>query len=177
VWALTALQSAGQLRTEAIRDALVFLARCQSSLPAEAGGFHFTVRPEDPLNKAGMTTVETRREARPYASATCDGVLSLLACNVPIDDPRISYALSYLDQNLPVEPRTGFRQWLRFYESQSLGAVCRQIPSPLRRLAQRRNVEMLQRDQQVDGSWVNLRSEMREDDPLIATSFAIRTLS
>jgi hypothetical protein len=37
--------------------------------------------------------------------------------------------------------------------------------------------EQLLARQRDDGSWANLQGFMREDDPLVATSFAVRTLA
>ena len=39
-----------------------------------------------------------------------------------------------------------------------------------------RVAEGLERTQRVDGSWINAENLVKEDDPLIATPFAVRAL-
>ena len=51
------------------------------------------------------------------------------------------------------------------------------LPSPIGQAAAGRDVaEKLKRTQRADGSWVNPENLVKEDDPLIATPFAIRAL-
>lgn len=180
--ALTALQSHEALTPAVRQDALKFLGRCQrqKSDDEDFGGFAFTVRAEDSLNKAGWRrTAGGLSEARPYPSTTCDGVIALLACGVAADDTRVTSAIAWLIRNATADSAVlpKFRKGLAFYEAQALAHVCRLTVQPQLHEVHRRHVEMLLAGQEANGSWSNSHAEMREDDPLIATAFAILALA
>ena len=180
--ALTALKSHAALRPEAVRDVLKFLTRCQNteSDGADAGGFAFTVRPEDSLNKAGWRRTKSGVvRPIPYPSATCDGVIALWASGVALDGDQLAAAITWLVNSSSPETdgNRGFREWLVFYEAQAWAKVCRLTRHPQLLLAHRRHVERLLSCQRSDGSWSNAFFEMREDDPLIATACALLALT
>ena len=92
---LQALRAAGVPAGDpCFQKAQVFLARCQNYPYRESvgdGGFFFSTVVLD-ANKAGTSPDGFRS----YGSATADGVLSLLACGRPVDDPRITAARQWL---------------------------------------------------------------------------------
>jgi hypothetical protein len=144
--------------------ARVFLERSQN----QDGGFVFS--PVTPaLNKAG----ESAEGFRSYGTATADGVLALRASGVPDSDERITRAIAWLDRNhhsdrVPGFDEAGSRQaWgagLRFYYAAALARV---RPHQRFRLP----------GQADDGSFRNTNALVKEDDPLIATTFAIQMIT
>lgn len=161
-------------------NAIKFVQNCRSS---DDGGFYFLPDIDDPLNKAGVTAAGA---ARSYGTTTADGILALLACQVPADDERIQSALHWLEENLTVTKVPGYGgrssavhadTALQFYYFATLARVMERFP--LSMLATQRNTlsEEVTRLQQLDGSWSNPNKLMREDDPLIATAFALTALT
>jgi prenyltransferase/squalene oxidase-like repeat protein len=167
---LQALAAAGVSRDDpAMRKAIVFLDRCRNS----DGGFHFSTVVLD-ANKAGRDGDEYRS----YGTATADGIVSMLSAGVDAADPRVRAATDWLLNHHSPEEASGFvgeayslwKQGLRFYYASQSAEVFSllKLPTP------RYNLEALQRP---DGSWSNPEKLVKEDDPLIATSFALRALS
>ncbi len=166
---LEALRASGVDGSDpAMTRARVFLERSQNL----DGGFFFS--PVIPaINKAGQTADGFVS----YGTATADGVLALRASGVPDSDDRIARGIAWLDRNHQADRVPGFdpgidnvespqASWgagLRFYYA---AAIARAQPQKPVRLP----------DQAVDGSFRNPNSRVKEDDPLIATTFAIRYL-
>lgn len=161
---LEALQVAGVAPSEpAMTRALVFLERSQNS----DGGFYFSpVNPE--INKAG----QSGGSFASYGTTTADGVLALRAAGVVDDDSRIANAIAWLrNHHLPdsapgFEPRTG-QTWslgLRFYYAHAIARVLPGLPIELP-------------PQSSDGSFRNSVNLVKEDDPLIATTFALYVMA
>lgn len=142
----------------AMQRAQGYLDRCQNP----DGGFFFsTVNLE--TNKAG--------ETRSYGSTTADGVLALRAAGVPENDSRVARAKKWLRDRHPIDRVPGFEgpreEWataLRFYYA---AAVTRAIPG----------LAVLLPPQRPDGSFRNPNNLVKEDDPLVATAFAVRVLA
>jgi hypothetical protein len=161
-------------------NAISFVEKCRNS---DDGGFYFLPDIDDPLNKAGVTAAGA---ARSYGTTTADGILALLACQVPADDERIQGALHWLEENPTITKVPGYGgrssvvhadTALQFYYFAALARVMERFPLSLlatQRDALRKEVNRLQ---QLDGSWSNPNKLMREDDPLIATAFAITSLT
>jgi prenyltransferase beta subunit len=161
-------------------NAISFVENCRNS---DDGGFYFRPTADDPLNKAGVTAAGA---ARSYGTTTADGILALLACQVPADDERIQGALHWLEENPTITKVPGYGgrggvvhadTALQFYYFAALARVMERFPLSMlatRHDALRKEVIRLQ---QLDGSWSNPNKLMREDDPLIATAFAINALT
>ena len=189
VLGLAALTATG--RRECAAEALPFLAKCQNfsavpSDPFDDGGFFFA--PGDPVrNKAGIAG---RERFHSYGSATCDGLLALYHCGCGFDDPRMRAAVQWLERNAAGAKHSGTwaadradeRESLRFYHAQALAAVLRITAmcgsleewSISQREALTADLLALHRS---DDSWRGACADSFEDDPLIATSFAMRALS
>jgi squalene-hopene/tetraprenyl-beta-curcumene cyclase len=163
---LEALRAAGVDGSDpAMSRARVFLERSQN----HDGGFFFS--PVTPgLNKAGQSADGFVS----YGTTTADGVLSLRASGVPDSDERIARALAWFDRNhqsgrVPgfVEgegPQASWGAALRFYYA---AAIARVRPEQRVRLP----------EQAADGSFRNANGRVKEDDPLIATTFAIQRIT
>jgi len=160
---LEALRDAGVPSSDpALQRALAFLERCQNP----DGGFSFsTVNLE--TNKAG----ETNGRPNSYGTTTADGLLALRAAGVADTDPRAAGAMKWLLNHHQPDRAPGFdgsprQSWaagLRFYYA---AAIKRAMPSLPVQLPPQRD----------DGSFVNSSNQVKEDDPLIATGFALRAL-
>jgi squalene-hopene/tetraprenyl-beta-curcumene cyclase len=163
-YVMEALRDAGVPPSDpAMRRALVYLARSQNA----DGGFYFsTVNLE--TNKAG----DAEGRGNSYGTATADGVLALRAAGVPDSDRRIASAMKWLLDHHRLDRAPGFdaapyQAWgagLRYYYA---GAIKRAMPG----------LPVLLPPQRGDGSFRNSSNLVKEDDPLIATGFAVRVLA
>jgi hypothetical protein len=164
-YVLEALQLASVPASDPVMTrALVFLERSQNP----DGGFYFSpVNPE--INKAGISG--DGRFAS-YGTATADGVLALRAVGLPDSDPRSAKALRWLKDHHQPNQAPGFdkvteKDWetgLRFYYAHAISRVLPDLPIELP-------------PQAPDGSFRNSNKLVKEDDPLIATAFALYVLA
>lgn len=175
-------------RNLAIKRALSWARRCQNFAPDDPmmdGGFFFHPKKDMLGNKAEW---EDKRFSRPrsYGSPTCDGLGLIAAAGLKTDHERVRGAVRWLEGETSVSKVPGFEDaakesnWdegLKFY---FLMGLSRCIPFLDKETAQKRRTAMieelvdLQRD---DGAWQNKSDRMREDDPHIATCFALIGLS
>jgi hypothetical protein len=163
-YVLEALRAAGVPPSDPqITKALVYLKRSQNS----DGGFFFsTVNPE--INKAG----DANGGFASYGTSTADGLLALRAAGVPDEDARIVKAIQWLKNHHQPDRAPGFdgtarQSWasgLRFYYAYVISRTGLALPVTLPQQA-------------VDGSFRNSNNMVKEDDPLIATTFAIHVLA
>ena len=162
---LEALRASGVDGSDpAMTQARVFLERSQN----HDGGFLFSPV-TSALNKAGRSA----EGFVSYGTTAADGVLALRASGVPDSDDRIVRAIAWLDRNHQSDRVPGFDEgegpqasWsagLRFYYA---AAIARARPQQRVRLP----------EQADDGSFRNANGCVKEDDPLIATAFAIQTI-
>jgi len=179
VFALGALALSGKSADteESLAMARDFVARCQNFEGGGDGGFFFSPTIAD-SNKAG----ESGGRFRSYGSSTADGLRALIRLGVPLSDPRIVAAKSWLLANYEAKQNPGAfpathevrRASSYYYYAWSSAHALRLVGetdwAPL--LA-----EVLLERQRSDGSWANAAGEMREDEPTIATSFAVAALS
>jgi hypothetical protein len=164
-YALEALRLSGVPASDAaMAKALAYLKRSQNP----DGGFYFSpVNPE--INKAGQSgeggfTI--------YGTATADGILALRAAGVSDEDPRVAKALKWLRDHHRPDRASGFDKgtdhpWesgLRFYYAH---AISRVLP----------HLQIELPPQAGDGSFRNPNNLVKEDDPLIATAFALYALA
>ncbi|MBC8106742.1 MAG: terpene cyclase/mutase family protein [Anaerolineae bacterium] len=196
LFALGAFRSAKVAADDPVyRDALVFVQRCQNFDTDDArfddGGFFFA--PYDTArNKAGVAGTDSRGRVRfhSYGSMTADGVRALLACGLPPDHPRVVAARDWLIKNFTVSNNPGqferdrevIRDATYYYYCWSLAhAMTRltitEIETPSGKIDWRAALsrELISRQRQ-DGSWTNRFSDTKEDDPLVATPFAVAAL-
>lgn len=187
--ALDALVATG--RQSRCGAALAFVAQCQNfrgSQPStfDDGGFFFAAG--DPVrNKAGAIgpDAEGRERYRSYGSATCDGLLALRACGAVDSDPRVLSALAWLDARMRGAEHSGDwpatrrdeRESLYFYHAQTLARTLAAYPTARRREQQTRLATDVLARQRADGSWAGTFPDSFEDDPIVATAFAVRALT
>jgi len=171
-YVLDALRASGTPDSDpAFAAARVFVERCQN----RDGGFFFSTTEFD-TNKAGHDGANFRS----YGSTTADGILALLAIGTPGNDDRIVAAQRWLsahhrDMAVPGFVGEAYQRWpqgLAFYYSAASARAFRAL-----RVDAGSGVEQgLRRTQRGNGSWANPENLVKEDDPLIATPFAIRAL-
>jgi len=168
--ALQALRAAGTLDGDARADALAFVSASET----EGGGFVYSkVTPG--LNKAGPTTG--------YGSATCDGLLALAALGAKATDPTIQRGLAFLhkihrsDRNpgLVGGPFAAFAVAMKGYYRAASSAVFARWGWPAGCAEEMTSAVLA--DQLPGGFWKNQDVLQKEDDPLIATAFALQALA
>jgi hypothetical protein len=190
--ALVAVGRAGRAAS-----ARTFLAQCQNFTTASSfgefddGGFFFA--PDDPVrNKAGIAgrDLADRERYRSYGSATCDGIRALHACGVARDDPRMRAGMTWLrrhatgaiDGGAWPTSRSAERESLFYYHAQTLAGTlgfataCPVLASWVAQQKRALTSDLLAR-QESDGSWTGKCPRSFEDDPLVATAFAMRALA
>jgi hypothetical protein len=169
---LDALRAAGIPESDpAIAAAAIFVERCQSA----DGGFFFTTTEFD-TNKAGPEGDSFRS----YGTTTADGILALLATGHGPEDRRVAAARGWLtahhrDLDVPGFRGVAYDRWpkgLAFYYAAASAQAFRALQVDGGTAV----AEGLRRSQRRDGSWSNSENLVKEDDPLIATPFAIRAL-
>jgi hypothetical protein len=158
-----------------------YVLRCQQP----DGGFAFTCEPASLNNKAAYEDEELKRP-RPYATATCDGIRSLLACGIETADERVAKAVGWLVKRPSLElvpgfeglPReAGWDRGLRYYYYAGLADVLPHFPPAERDARRQALVQHVAKLQSKDGNWINESDRMRENDPLIATALAATSLA
>ncbi len=166
-----------------------FLDRTQKQGEATYdGGFHYA--PALPaLNKAGLHAPgDTTPEApRSYATATCDGLLALLAAGYAPDGKEVQGAIAYLAAQDTLARATGlpparsaWSEIMFFYHLAGRAEVYHRLGWRRRAGAswQEEIVALLSARQRPDGSFLNPQgAPNKEDDPLIATTLALIALT
>ncbi len=169
-----------------------FILRCQNDgsgsscgSSVDDGGFFFALN--DPTrNKAGADGTDSTGCARfrSYGSATCDALLALFSIGTPGDETSIALALDWLSERTAefVHPgdwpadRADSGRALLYYYAQAFAQVLRRARLPWTDRAKRVLHTGLALQQKPDGSWSNSDAESCEDDPLVATAFALQAL-
>jgi len=176
----------------------------QSSADAKLddGGFFFVPDDTD-RNKAGVagdaeesggktpSAGKSSLRFRSYGSTTADGLRCLLACGLAQDHPRVAAARQWLTAHFSVQQAPGafdkerehMRKALYYYYCNSAAralaasGVAEVGAEKARASWASLLAEHLLKQQAADGSWKNEVAEMREDDPLIATTFVVAALA
>jgi hypothetical protein len=113
---------------------------------------------------------------------TADGLRALVRTGAARDSPRVSAAARWLKANFVAEHNPGTfepsfesrRDGSYFYYAWSVAHAFTAMGET--EWAQELSRELMSRQEQ-DGSWRNRFTEMHEDDPLLATSFAVASLA
>jgi squalene-hopene/tetraprenyl-beta-curcumene cyclase len=200
-FAIDALRVAGcGPEDPAVKKAMSFVNRCQNyhernapvaDLAFDDGGFFFML--EDAVrNKAGVAGRDStgRERFNSYGSATADGLRALLKCGQPSESLRVVATRRWLDSHFSADSHPGnyakdrehAREAPYYYyaRSQVLAwqVLCRANASTVRPTATQAIslADALLARQEADGSWRNKAVDLREDDPLVATSAAVQAL-
>lgn len=178
-WVIQACRAAGMPSDDPLlRRARTFVLRCQVEAPRDAlrhGGFLHSPVPSLTQSKAGFTDDGDARP-RPYASATCDGLLALAALDER-GTAEASAAAAWLVAHarvpdLALPDLADLTLSLRVY---TLSALARASPLLPPDPARDEAIAAVWRErQQADGRVAGWSGLMLEDDPLIATCLALR---
>ena len=157
---------------EGADEARAFVLRCRC---LDGGFIYSPVQPG--LNKgAGGPD-------RSYGTATCDGILALLALGEPSGSDIVADAVGRLeaihrpDRNPGLEggPMDAFATAMAGYYQAASAKVFAAVGGPP---GWRDDLTTaVAAGQRPDGSWANASTLQKEDDPLIATAFALAALS
>lgn len=157
---------------DACGPALAFMSRMQN----EDGGFHFIY--DDPVrNKAGGEDGQFFS----YGSTSSDGFRVLHACGGEGE----ARAAAWLRKNYDgtrhpgefVERHEPDRDGLYYYWAASVARSFTEVPEAAPRKWRGELMRTLVDRQREDGSWENPVPTMRENDPVVATAFAVYALS
>ena len=182
----------------ALAKARRFVERCQNRAkdpeaadPAwDDGGFFFT--PANELQNKAMGGVDRHGAARlrSYGTMTADGVRALLRAGVAPTDPRVRDAASWLARRFDPTTPPGEYPELRKVQQSSVRYYWAWTVAHAFRALGDREVEVdgkklrwgealaraLLAARRAAGSWANAATDMREDDPLVATPMALAGL-
>lgn len=174
---------AGERRVDINWDAaLKYVLQMQNTEGETAGGFAYNT--QDP--KSGVVTNESGRVMlRAYGSMTYAGLLAMIHAKLDKSDPRVRSAVDYGSRFWTLEENPGQgQQGLYFYfnimsralSAAGLDALPRQGEGDAIRWKEDvvRKVVSLQKP---DGSWANDNNRWWENDPVLATSYALLTLA
>jgi hypothetical protein len=171
---ILALFGLGSGRSRTVREAGTFVRSCQN-FSASGGRFDdggFFQMPHDPTrNKAGVAGEDRlgRRRFRSYASATADGLRGLLLTGVDPAGERVQAAARWLEEHGVDDVAD-----LRFYASYARTSAFRLLEDREGSVRKwRGDIAELEQFRRADGSYCNPAGEMRENDPLVATSLAL----
>lgn len=157
------------------KKALRFIQRCQNrkgsndqDWAGDDGGFVFYPG----FSHAGGTTS--------YGSMTCVGISSLMYAGVGKEDPRVRAALDWIQHHYTLEENPGLGAQGLYHYYYFFARAFRAYGEPLildgkggkhdwREELVRKLVEL----QRPDGSWANKNAQWWEDQPVLATSFAL----
>ena len=131
---------------------------------------------EADTNKAG----QSGGHFRSYGTTTADGIAALLVTGHSPEHARVAAARQWLvshhrDMAVPGFAGEAYQRWpkgLAFYYSAASAQAFRQLHVD----AGAGVADGLRQTQLRDGSWANPENLVKEDDPLIATPFAVRAL-
>jgi hypothetical protein len=155
-------------------EALAFVDRCQTS-----NGASLYSPVELALNKGQRSADD---ETLGYGSATADSLLARAAAGAP-SDTRARQALAWLEaHHTPTEnpgvsggPMEPFASAMRGYYRAGAARCFRAFGGPKRWRGEL--IEAIAAEQGSDGSWQNESSLQKEDEPIIATAFAVDALT
>jgi hypothetical protein len=147
------------------------------------GGFFFSPVVLD-ANKGVVLADQHGAYHGSYATATCDGVLALLAAGLPLADERVRAARAWLlgherldhPDGIPMDTPQAWGEAVYYYHL-AVRAETYVAMGLRERLRARMSSELAPR-QRPDGSFANERNHlMKEDDPLLATALAVIALT
>ena len=173
---------AGEKRADLNWDAaLRFVTRLQAKEGERAGGAAYN----DRTPQGGTATNASGRvQLRAYGSMSYAAVLSMCHAQLTKSDPRVRSALDYCIKFWTVDENPGMgNQGLYYYydilsRALSVAGIDELPAADGRKIAWKRELsDKLISLQTEDGSWANDNNRFWEGDPVLATSFAVLSLS
>ncbi|BBO87576.1 prenyltransferase/squalene oxidase repeat-containing protein [Desulfosarcina ovata] len=172
--------------------ALKFIQRCQnlpthndqawaSGDPDNKGGFVYF-----PGNsKAGEQKLPNGKVAlRSYGSMTYAGLLSLIYADLKKDDPRVTAAYDWIQNNYTLEENPGLGQQglFYYYHTMAKALTVLQVDHLTAENGQwidwrKELTQKLVEKQKGDGSWINDSGRWWENDPVLVTAYSLIALN
>jgi Squalene-hopene cyclase C-terminal domain len=190
-----ALLAAGLSKDDpAIKNALLFLSRCQN-LPGEANKFEFAKKAAETdkggfVYNPGDTTNEKSDKRTPEGGLrseggmTYAGLKSFLYAGVGKDDPRVKAAVDWVRKHYTLEENPGQGDsGLYYYYHVFAKAMAALGEDPFEDAKGKKHdwrqelFDTLKGKQAADGSWTNKNGAFLENTPELATAFALLSLS
>lgn len=171
----------GQARADVNwNQALAFVSRLQEKEGERAGGAAYN----DRTPQGGLATNATGRvHLRAYGSMSYAAVLSMCHAKLTKADPRVKSALDYCSKFWTVDENPGMGAQGLYYYYDILSRALSVAGLDVLVQPDGRNVNWREELsakilslQNADGSWVNDNNRFWENDPVLATSFAILSL-
>ena len=172
------------------QNAVRFMSRCQNNAETNDqpwagtdGGFVY--RPTDRESKAGYEQGrDGKRIPKSYGLVSYAGLKAFLLAYVSKDDPRVQAAFRWVRDNWSLEENRNIgTSGLYFYyltmakALKAYGERYIETSDGVRHDWPRELAEKLISLQRKDGSWANENPKWMENDAVLVTAFAIRTLS
>jgi len=178
---------------EAVQKALTFVSRCQNLKGpyndtkygplVNDGGFYYALPTErdDPATSPRFTADGGLRS---YGSMTYAGFKSLLYAGLTESDPRVKAAREWIENNYTVKDNPGQGDAGLYYYYHAFAAALNAAKLDKVQSADGQShdwrhdlVAELAERQQTDGSWANSNHQWLENDPNLATAFALIALA
>ena len=191
-FALRALKLSGEKPdSERFKKAGEFVRKCQDNpetnpelnavRSTNSGGAYY----KPGVSEAGTLTARDGHSIpKPYGAMTAAAIESLAMCGLDAKSPEIAAALKWISTNYTVKDSAGLGQEGYYYYTMALAralsaAGVKEITLPDGRkvLWAMELATQLLSLQKPDGSFVNTEPRWLENDPLIATSYAIISLA
>lgn len=188
---LVALDNASD--DQAIQRALVFVSRCQNldakynatkfAALVNDGGFYYVIPTEsdDPSIAERYTA---NGGLRSYGSMSYAGFKSLVYAGLTKEDPRVKAVLDWIGKHYTVEenPGVGDAGLYHYYHTFAAALHAAKLAEVVDAESASHDwradvVAELAKRQNEDGSWTNADRQWFENDPNLATSFALIALS
>lgn len=192
---IEALLAAGVSKDDpAIKNALVFLSRCQN-LPGEANKMEFAKKAGakdkggfvyNPFEGDNAKSDKRTPEGglRSEGGMTYAGLKSFLYAGVGKEDPRVKAALDWVRANYTLDENPGMKDSGLYYYyhvfAKAMAALGEDefVDASGKKHPWRTELfEALKSRQKADGSWANSNPAFLENSPELATSFALLSLS
>ncbi len=188
-----AMLAAGVPKSDpAVQNALKFISQCQN-LPGEHNKQPFAKKASDD-DKGGFTYNPVGGDKNPnktaagglrsYGAMTYAGLKSFLHAGVSAKDPRVVAALDWIARHYTLEEHPGQGQVGLYYYYHTFGKALDALgnnsfedASKKKHDWRRELFEALKKRQRPDGSWSNDNKAYQENNPELATAFAVLTLS
>ncbi len=190
-----ALLAAGVSKDDpSIKKALVYVSRCQNlksefndqpfatkAADEDAGGFVYNPADQDNAKSEKRTAAGGLRSE---GGMTYAGLKTFLYAGVAKDDPRVKAAIGWVRKNYSVNENPGLKDSGLFYyyhtfakAMDALGEEQFVDAKGVKHDWRQELFDQLKNTQKADGSWVNTNNAFLEGVPVLATAFALLSLS
>lgn len=177
----------------AIQRALVFVSRCQNLKSqfndtkfaglVNDGGFYYAI-PTENVDPSTSERYTADGGLRSEGAMTYSGFKSLIYAGLTKEDPRVKAVLDWIKKNYTVEKNPGQDQAGVYYYYHAFSAAMKasgldEVTDEAGKTHNWRDdlsAELVKR-QQPNGSWTNKNRQWFENDPNLATAFALIALS